>query len=68
MDREPVVPATLPVSIQEQLDFPFPSDSVTMLEAGLQALSQRIWQRRELHNRGVRRAIVRGSLAAILSI
>lgn len=62
VDREPVVPATLPVSVQEQLEFPFPSDSVTTLEAGLQALSQRIWQRRELHNRGVRRAIVRGSL------
>ena len=62
VDREPVVPATLPVSVQEQLDFPFPSASVTMLESGLQALSQRIWQRRELHNRGVRRAIVRGTL------
>ena len=63
MDREPVVPTALPVSVQEHLDFPFPSDSVTMLESGLQALSQRIWQHRELHNRGVRRAIVRGSLA-----
>ncbi len=63
VDREPVVPATPPVSVQEQLDFPFPSDSVTMLEAGLQALSQRIWQRRELHNRGVRRATVGGALA-----
>ena len=62
VDREPVVPVTLPVSIQEQLDFPFPSDSVTMLESGLQALLQRIWQRRELHNRSVRRAVVRGSL------
>ena len=34
-----------------------------MLESGLPALSQRIWQRRELHNRGVRRATVRDSLA-----
>ena len=63
VDREPVVPAPLPVSVQEQLDFLFPSDSVTMLESGLQALSQRIWQRRELHNQGVRRVTVRGSLA-----
>ena len=63
MDREPVVPATLPVSIQERLDFPFASDSATMLESGLQALSQRIWQRRELHNRSVRRASVGGALA-----
>ena len=43
IDPEPVIPTILPETLSEHLEFPFPVDTAAGMEAGLRALSERLW-------------------------
>ena len=62
IDAEPVIPTRLPEILTEHLEFPFPVDTVSGMEAGLSALSERLWRSAALRGRRVGHAIMEGGL------
>ena len=64
IDPEPVIPTALPEVLSEHLEFPFPVDTAAGVEAGLRALSERLWRSAALRSRRVGHAAMEGSLLA----
>ena len=64
IDPELVIPTTLPEVLSERLEFPFPVDTAAGVEAGLRALSERLWRSAALRARRVGYATIEGSLLA----
>lgn len=62
IDPEPVIPTYLPETLTERLEFPFPVDTVYGMEAGVGALSQRLWRSAALRGRRVGHVGMEGSL------
>lgn len=62
IDPEPIIPTRLPETLTEHLEFPFPVDTVSGIEAGLSALSERLWRSAALRGRRVGHAALEGSL------
>ena len=60
VDADPVHPATLPEVLRERLEFPFPVDTVPGWEAGVRALSERVWRNPALRGRGATEALLEG--------
>ncbi len=63
IDPTPVIPTILPETLSERLEFPFPVDTAAGVEAGLRALSERLW-RSALRARRVGHVTIEGSLLA----
>ena len=64
VDPDPVIPAVLPESLSEELEFPFPVDTTAGIEAGLRALADRLWRSGLMRGRCVGRAALEGRLLA----
>ena len=64
VDPEPVIPTVLPEVLSERLEFPFPVDTAAGVEAGLRALSERLWRSSALRTRRVGHVAIEGSLLA----
>ena len=62
IDPEPVIPTALPETLSERLEFPFPVDTTSGLEAGFRALAERLWRSASLRGRRVGCATVEGTL------
>ena len=62
IDPAPVIPATLPERLSQWLEFPFPVDTTSGVEAGLRALAERLWRSGSLRARHVGRASLEGQL------
>ena len=62
IDPEPVVPTPLPERLTEQLEFPFPVDTVSAIAAGLKSLTERLWRSASLQARCVGEATLQGEL------
>ncbi len=62
VDPEPVVPTPLPERLAESLEFPFPMDTVSGIEAGVNSLAERLWHSGSLRSRCVGDAILQGEL------
>ena len=60
VDADPVIPAALPEVLRERLEFPFPVDTVSGWEAGVRALSGRVWRHPALRGRGARAVLLEG--------
>ncbi len=64
VDTEPVHPAALPEVLRERLEFPFPVDTVPGWEAGVRALSERVWGNPALRRRGATEILLEGETDA----
>ena len=64
IDADPVLPAALPEVLRERLEFPFPVDTVSGWEAGVRALSERVWRNPTLRGRGATEALLGGETDA----
>ena len=64
IDSEPIIPTVLPETLSERLEFPFPVDTAAGVEAGLRALSERLWRFPALRARRVGHVTIEGSLLA----
>lgn len=62
LDDSPVSPAEEPEYYAERLEFPFPVDTISGLEAGLWGLAERVWCRAGLDGRRVGEVELAGSL------
>ena len=62
IDPEPVAPTPLPERLSERLEFPFPVDTVTGIEAGIKSLTERLWSSPGRRARLVGEAILQGEL------
>ena len=62
MDDSPVSPSEEPERYAEHLEFPFPVDTVSGLQAGLRSLAERLWRRAGLDGRRVGEVELAGSL------
>ncbi len=62
IDPEPVLPTPLPECLSEQLEFPFPVDTVPAIEAGVNSLTERLWRSALLRARRVGEATLQGEL------
>ena len=62
LDDSPVSPAEEPEHYAERLEFPFPVDTISGLEAGLRSLAERLWGRAGLDGRRVGQIDVAGSM------
>ena len=62
IDPEPVIPTHLPETLTERLEFPFPVDTVSGTEAGVRALSERLWRSAVLRGRRVGHVAIEGGL------
>ena len=62
LDDSPVSPAEEPEHYAERLEFPFPVDTISGLEAGLCSLAERLWRRAGLDGRRVGQVDVAGSM------
>ena len=62
IDPDPVIPTPLPERLSERLEFPFPADTVPAIEAGIDALSERLWRSASLRARCVGEATLQGEL------
>ena len=62
IDPEPVIPSALPEMLTERLEFPFPVDTTSGVEAGVSALSERLWRSAALRGRRVGHATMEGCL------
>ena len=60
VDPDPALPATLSEVLRERLEFPFPVDTVPGWEAGIRALSERVWRNPALRGRGATEALLEG--------
>ena len=65
IDPEPVIPTALPEVLSERLEFPFPVDTAAGVDAGLRALSERLWRSAALRARRVGHAVIEGNLLAV---
>ena len=64
VDGSPVLPAALSEVLRERLEFPFPVDTVQGWEAGIRALSERVWRNPTLRGRGATEALLEGETDA----
>ena len=64
LDAAPVIPAALPEVLRERMEFPFPVDTAPGWEAGVRALSERVWRNPALRGRGVTEALLEGGTDA----
>ena len=64
IDLAPVVPTPLPERHTERLEFPFPVDTVSAIEAGIRSLTERLWRSAPLRSRRVGEATVQGELVS----
>ena len=64
VDNDPVHPAALSEVLRERLEFPFPVDTALGWEAGVRALSERVWGNPALRGRGATEALLEGETAA----
>ena len=62
VDPEPVIPTVLPETLSEYLEFPFPVDTTSGMEAGVSALAERLWRSASLRARRVGHAAMEGGL------
>ena len=62
IDPDPVVPMPLPERLSERLEFPFPVDAVSAIEAGIKSLTERLWRLGSLRARRVGEATIQGEL------
>ena len=62
IDPDPVVPTLLPERLSERLDFPFPVDTASAIEAGIESLSERVWRLAPLRARRVGEVTIQGEL------
>ena len=62
IDPDPVVPTPLPERLLERLEFPFPVDTVSAIEAGIKSLTERLWRSGSLRARRVGEATIQGEL------
>ena len=62
IDPDPIVPTILPETLTERLEFPFPVDTVSGTEAGVSALTERLWRSAALRGRRVGYAALEGDL------
>ena len=64
IDADPVHPTALPEVLWERLEFPFPVDTAPGWEAGVRALSERVWRNPTLRGRGASEALLEGETDA----
>ena len=64
VDPDPVHPAALPEVLRERLEFPFPVDTAPGWEAGVRALSERVWGNPALRGRGASEVLLKGETDA----
>ena len=62
IDPDPVISTPLPERLWVRLEFPFPVDTVPAIEAGIDALSERLWSSASLRARCVGEATLQGEL------
>ncbi len=62
IDPDPIIPSVLPEVLSEYLEFPFPIDTTSGVEAGLTALVERLWRSASLRGRRVGHAAMEGAL------
>lgn len=62
LDDSPVSPAEEPERYAERLEFPFPVDTISGLEAALRSLAETLWRRAGLDGRRVGQVDLAGSL------
>ena len=62
IDPDLVLPTPLPERLSEQLEFPFPVDTVPAIEAGIRSLTERLWRSASLRASCVGEATIRGEL------
>ena len=62
IDTEPVIPTVLPETLTERLEFPFPVSTTSGVEAGVNALSEKLWRSAALRGRRVGYAALEGGL------
>ena len=62
VDPEPVIPTRLPETLTERLEFLFPVDTISGMEAGVSALAKRLWRSDALRGRRVGHAAMEGGL------
>ena len=62
IDSEPLIPTVLPETLTERLEFPFPVSTTSGVEAGVNALSEKLWRSASLRGRRVGHAAVEGDL------
>ena len=64
IDLDPVLPTALPEALRERLEFPFPVDTAPGWEAGVRALSERVWRNPMLRGRGATEVLLEGETDA----
>ena len=62
LDDDEVIPAQLPDVLQASLEFPFPVDTVSGIEAGVRELCRQVWNGPARQGRGISGAILEGRL------
>lgn len=62
IDSDPVIPCVLPDTLSEYLEFPFPVDTASGIEAGFRALAERVWRSPALRARTAGHATLEGCL------